>query len=386
MKWRRWVVCEVAKTIDTVCEMAKMVCEMANSHEIDSEQRRTPLLPNRHPQPDFFICDIFDAAPKSDTASMEHPLFTLSTKPDYSIRKYKSGDRTLSIAPSPYGLATVHDRDILIYCISQCMARLNAGKQVQRTLRFNAHDLLKVTNRATNDRGYDLFRAALKRLQGTQIETNITTGNMEIMDGFSFIDSYKTVKETREGRMQAVEITLSDWVFNAIHEKSGDILTISRDYFRLRKPLERRLYELARKMCGHSSKWHLRLETIHHRTGSSSTLKEFRRMMKAIVEDNKKHRHIPDYSFEMDNDLIVIRPRKDFKDTYTEAETPTAIDRVFLKPSTHEVARKFAGGYDLYFLEGAWRDMLHDKGGIPENPDGSFMGFVKWYVQKNGKA
>lgn len=367
-----------------VCEMTKMVGEMTNPDQ--NQQLRSPLLPERHPEPDFFICDIFDSAPKSDTASMEHPLFTLSTKPDYCERRYKNGDKHLSLRPSPDGLATVHDRDILIYCISQCMARLNQNKQVHRTLRFNAHDLLKVTNRQTSKNGYKLFKTALRRLQGTQIETNITTGGKENWEVFSFIDSAKTVKETRDGRMQAIEITLSDWVFNAINEKGGEILTISRDYFRLRKPLERRLYELARKCCGHSSKWHFRVETLHNRTGSTSTLKEFRRMLKGIIEDNQQHQHIPDYTFELDNDLVIIRPRKDFTDTYTEPETPDAIDKVHLKSSTIEVARKFAGGWDIYYLEGAWRDMLHVKGGIPDNPDGSFIGYVKWYVNKNGQA
>ena len=352
----------------------------------DSSTERNPLLPDRHPEPDFFICDIFDAAPKSDTASMEHPLFTLSTKPDHQTREYRNGDKYLRIGPSPLGLATVHDRDVLIYCISQCMARLNKGERVHRTMRFNAHDLLKTTNRATNDRGYDLFRAALKRLQGTQIETNITTGGKEQWEVFSFIESAKTIKESRDGRMQAIEITLSDWVFNAINEKSGEILTISRDYFRLRKPLERRLYELARKCCGQNAKWHFRVETLQERTGSNSTLKEFRRMLKAIIDDNAVHAHIPDYSFELENDLVVIRPRKDFTDIFTEAESPAAIDKIFLKPSTHEVARKFNGGYDVYFLEGEWRAMLQSKKAIPENPDGSFIGYVKWYVGKNGRA
>ena len=367
--------------------MPKLVCEMPNDTVLqETRHARSPLLPERHPEPDFFICDIFDAAPKSDTASMEHPLFTLSTKPDMQAREYRQGDKWIRVSPSDLGLATVHDRDILIYCISQCMARLNAGKEVHRTLRFNAHDLLKVTNRQTSKRGYKLFKEALIRLQSTRIETNITTGGHEQWDMFSFIDSAKTIRETREGRMQALEITLSDWVFNAMREKSGEILTISRDYFRLRKPLERRLYELARKMCGQSSKWHLKLETVHHRTGSSSTLKEFRRMLKAIIDDNREHHHIPDYSFEMTDDLIVIRPRRDFTETYSEPETPDAIDKVTLKSSTFEVARKFAGGYDIYFLEGTWRDFLMRKQAIPDNPDGSFMGFVKKYVEKNGRA
>ena len=118
---------------------------------------RSPLLPDRHPEPDFFVCDIFDAAPKSDTASMINPLFSLSTKPDMIPREYQRGDSWIKLHPSPQGLATVHDRDVLIYCISQCMAAINQGKKIKRTLRFNAHDLLKTTNRATNKKGYELF-------------------------------------------------------------------------------------------------------------------------------------------------------------------------------------------------------------------------------------
>ncbi len=48
-----------------------------------------PLLPIRHPERDFFICDFGEVIPKSDIASMEHPLFTLSTKPDITIRDYE---------------------------------------------------------------------------------------------------------------------------------------------------------------------------------------------------------------------------------------------------------------------------------------------------------
>ncbi|MEP2182825.1 replication initiator protein A, partial [Roseibium sp.] len=45
------------------------------------------LLPDRH-QADFFVCDIFDAIPKDDLATMEHPIFSLSTKPDRRILNY----------------------------------------------------------------------------------------------------------------------------------------------------------------------------------------------------------------------------------------------------------------------------------------------------------
>jgi hypothetical protein len=40
-----------------------------------TKEVRNPLLPDRSEQGDFFVCDIFDAAPKGDMASMAHPIF-----------------------------------------------------------------------------------------------------------------------------------------------------------------------------------------------------------------------------------------------------------------------------------------------------------------------
>lgn len=356
------------------------MCEMTNT---DTEKNRSALLPVRHPQPDFFVCDIFDCAPKSDTASMEHPLFTLSTKPDMQAREYRDKDKWIKLAPSPIGLATVHDRDVLIYCISQCMARLNKGERIEKTMRFQANDLLIVTNRQTSGQGYKLFSEALKRLQGTQIETNITTGNTEQWEVFSFIDKAKTIKETREGRMQELEITLSDWVFNAINEQGGDILTISHDYFRLRKPLERRLYEIARKHCGtKNKKWSFKVQTLYEKTGSKSSLKEFRRMLKSIINNQD---HIPDYSFswEKEKDLINIYPKQKLIDAYTNTPSPSRLDQIRLKTKTYDTAKKLANGFDIYFIEQEWRMMLDRKNSIPEKPDGSYINFLKWYVKEN---
>ena len=197
----------------------------------DNTKDRSPLLPDRMVQGDFFVCDIFDAAPKADMASMEHPIFSISTKPDRRIRRYENGSNFVEITPSVKGLATVHDRDVLIYCISQCIAALNQGQSVSRNIRFTAYDLLSATNRGTDGRGYEQLRAALDRLSGTRIKTNITTGDQEEIDGFGLIDRYRIVRQTRDERMQEVEIELSQWVFNAIKHK--EVLTLHRDYFRL---------------------------------------------------------------------------------------------------------------------------------------------------------
>ena len=198
---------------------------------------------------------------------MEHPIFSISTKPDKRIRRYESGSNFLEVTPSVKGLATVHDRDVLIFCISQIIAALNAGRDVSQTVRFRAFDLLSATNRPAGGESYQRLRDALERLAGTRITTNITTADVEVMDGFGLIDQYRIVRETRDGRMQEVEVRLSDWVFNAIRHK--EVLTLHRDYFRLRKPLERRIYELARKHCGKQRSWKIGLQRLQEKCGSA---------------------------------------------------------------------------------------------------------------------
>ena len=175
----------------------------------ESTKERSPLLPVRH-QPDFFVCDVFDAALKGDSASMEHPIFSLSKKPDMKPRRYENGNNWVEVKPSAKGLATVFDRDILIYCISQLMAALNDGRKISRTLHLRAHDLLIATNRDTSGRGYLQLKESFERLQGTQIETNVITGGKDIWDVFSLVDRARIVKESREGRMQEIEVVLSD--------------------------------------------------------------------------------------------------------------------------------------------------------------------------------
>jgi Replication initiator protein A len=52
-------------------------------------EKRSQLLPDRHPTRDFFIADILDWALKDDRHSMEHPMFSLAKKPDTRIRRYE---------------------------------------------------------------------------------------------------------------------------------------------------------------------------------------------------------------------------------------------------------------------------------------------------------
>ena len=165
----------------------------------------------------------------------------------------RTASAEIEVTPSVKGLPTVHDKDVLIFCVSQLMAAVNAGRPTSPVLHLKAHDLLTATNRETSGDGYRRLREALERLSGTRIVTNIATGGVESTRGFGLIDAWEILRRARGGRMILVTVTLSDWIYRSVLSKS--VLTLSRDYFRLRKPLERRVYEIARKHCGRQTEW-----------------------------------------------------------------------------------------------------------------------------------
>ncbi len=323
------------------------------------------LLPDRHPTADFFVCDVFDAAPKDDLGSMEHPMFSLSTRPDRRILNYEHNGAQVTVTPSVRGLATIHDKDVLIFCISQLMAAVNAGRAVSQVLHLKAHDLLVATNRETSGDGYKRLREAFERLAGTRITTNIVTGEVETTSGFGLIESWEIVRHSRGGRMVSVSVKLSDWLFRAVLSKS--VLTLSRDYFRLRKPLERRIYELARKHCGRQRAWRVSVEVLLKTRGAARSSRVFRKMIRDMIAAN----HLPGYEIaEEEGDIIRFTRRGQVLESYG------AVPR--LAAETLEAARALAPGWDVYALEADWKGYWADTGRQKlANPDKAFLGYVR---------
>ena len=225
----------------------------------------------------------------------------------------------------------------LIYCISQLMAALNAGREISRTLTLRAHDLLVATNRETSGDGYKRLREAFERLAGTRITTNMMTGGQEVTSGFGLIESWQIVRASRGGRMVSVSVVLSEWLFRAVDSKS--VLTLSTDYFRLRKPLERRIYELARKHCGRQKSWRVSVEVLLKKSGSASPRRVFRKMIRDMIKAD----HLPGYEMsEEEGDLIRFSARGSVVE-----------DALHLPPLSNdaiEAARALAPGMDVYVL------------------------------------
>lgn len=277
--------------------LAKRVHSMGLRAKSEKESQAESAGPDGEArQLDLFVADLLDYSLKDDTATMEAPLFSLSTKPDTSVFKWESPDKKkwLTVTPSMHGRATIHDKDLLIYLTSQLVKRMDeaireGSKMPGRRVRFTLHDYLMATQRDTSGRAYELFEASLDRLKGTQLKTNIEMGKLNRRTGFGLIETYELVTEGKDSRLTSVEITLSEWLYQALEHKN--VLTISDQYFGLRKPLEKRLYEIARKHVGKQAEWTIREDNLFEKTGSRASLREFRRMLKAIIEDDS----IPDY-------------------------------------------------------------------------------------------
>lgn len=343
----------------------------------DNTNPLAPLLPDRHPQHDLFICDVADAVLKDVMQHMEHPFYSLSKKPETTVKRYKNGPHWLEITPSVKGLATIYDKDILIYCISQIMAKLKLGEAVSPRVRINSHELLIFTNRGTSGREYQALLDALDRLEGTRIRTNIVSGDEEQIDGFGLIDASSIRrKHGLDGRLLWCEVKLSEWVFNAI--RNEEVLTLHRDYFRLRKPIERRVYEIARKHCGQQRTWRISLSKLLMKTGSQSPEKRFRQMIRLLVQ----HDHLPDYhvAFEEADDMVVFTNRGTMA-------APPSVDRLVaqLKPETYDLARKAAPDWDVRYLEGKWREWTEWMVETPRDADAAFIGFCRKWLEKHGR-
>lgn len=335
----------------------------------DTPKENKNLLPVRHAQA-LFVCDVADAFLKDDMASMEHPFFSLSKKPETAIRRYDNGGKWLEVVPSVKGLATIYDKDILIYCISQLIAKINKGESPSPYVKIVAKDLLVFINRSVGGKDYEALGEALQRLDGTRIRTNVSTGGVNEYEGFGLIENFKLRHSEKTGRILEIAVKLSDWVFRSIEAK--EVLTLHQDYFRLRKPIERRVYEIARKHCGKQESWKISLEALKLKCGSRALMKGFRHDIKELAKGN----HLPDYRVEFDDseDAATFYNRNAIKDSTcaSNSEFPS------LDAETYHDAKIVAPGYDIHYLEREWKKWWDDSGRpVLHSSDKAFISFCR---------
>lgn len=232
---------------------------------------------------------------RGERSLMAFPFFALSKGKWTKTLAYKTDKVSIEIVPTAKGVATIYDKEIVLYIASLMVRKLEAGEEVSQDFYFTAHDLFCVTGNNPSARSYTRLSHALERLQGTQIKTNIETGGEGEEGYFSWLSEarlyYSKSKESSsERRLKAVRVRLCDWLFRAIL-RDRQVLDYAAGYFQL-GPVERRLYEIARSGCV-DGPYELSLDDLRLQLGYQNTLAHFRHVLKATIEADV----IPDYHF-----------------------------------------------------------------------------------------
>jgi plasmid replication initiation protein len=252
-------------------------------------------------QIDLFVESLVAAPLRDDRATMEFPFFALQKRPLLTPIIYQDGNVSIRISPGERGIASIWDKDVLIYLSSLINSKIERGEEVSRTVRIAAYDMLRVTRRHTGKNGYQEIYDALFRLRSTTITTDIQSGGERETRGFGWIDSFRILtKENKAGNrvMQRLEITLNDWTFRAL-VKDRRVLAINPAYFDLTGGLERRLYEIARKHVGRQAEWKVSLLQLAKKCGTMQrNLRRFKFDLKELAELDR----LPDYQLFLIND------------------------------------------------------------------------------------
>ncbi len=351
-------------------------------------------------QVDLFLDQLVDAPIKDEQRLMEFPFFSLQKRPREEQFVYDDGRVKIEINPGAKGIATIWDKDILIYLASLLNERLESGQPVNRTIAFPAYDFLKVTGRGTGKRAYELFLDSLFRLRSTTITTTIESGGHKERRGFGWIETWRVVERTNangEKVMAAVEVTLNDWMFRSIVQDRR-VLTINREYFRLTQGLQRRLYELARKHVGRQPEWWISLDRLYEKCGVRDTTRKFKYRLSKIIEGPG----IPDYNIELlekgtDRVPFNVKPNTvmvRFSNPAPEIGQGTqefhdsAVPVVPNQPlkasgdARHEAHLRFPD-YNIDYLHERWLTWSRKKNLEVKAPDRAFLSFCETYVRKN---
>lgn len=247
------------------------------------------------PQRDLFQLDSpLIGEIRGERSLMAFPFFALAKSAWMKPLAYHHGPVSIEVRPSSNGVATIYDKEIVLYIASLMAAKLEAGDQVAQDFVFTAHDLFTATGSNHSARSYQRLSEALERLQGTQIKTNIEAGGEGEEGFFSWLSEARlhySKTRTGEKRLKAVKVRLCDWLYRAIL-RDRQVLDYAAAYFQL-GPIERRIYEVARATSPDSSDGRLEVDlaTFRLQIGYQNPLANFRAALKQIAGTDT----IPDY-------------------------------------------------------------------------------------------
>ena len=239
---------------------------------------------------DLFLPYIVDLPLRDQREMMERPFFSLAKTKRTKPIEYSSPDGKLwvNVSANPsYGMATIWDADILIYCASMLADIQRRGiNDVPRTLHIMPYDLLRAIGRPTTGRAYELLGQALDRLVATTVKTNIRAENRREAT-FSWLDGWTQLVDERTERSRGMTLELSNWFWEGVLMKGG-VLSIDRAYFDITGGRERWLYKVARKHAGGAGEggFAISMPTLFEKSGAEGEYRRFKFEILKLVERN----------------------------------------------------------------------------------------------------
>ncbi|MBY0307041.1 MAG: replication initiator protein A [Sphingomonas sp.] len=244
---------------------------------------------------------------RGERSVMDYPFFALSKVAVHTPLSFEIDDAKIEIRPSASGIATMYDKEIILYVASLMAQEKRKGGVVGQDFTFKAHDFFRATGKPRPGKSeYQRFTDALERLQGTQIKTNIRTGSQQEKGWFSWLAEataqFRTAKDGQE-RMEAVRVRLCAWLHRAIM-RDGHIYEYDDNYFKL-APVEKRLYEISHSHCD-GEQVEMPIEVFAAKVGSVGTIAQFKRSLKEIDKSGR----IPQYRVTL-AEVLPHEPRFD---------------------------------------------------------------------------
>ncbi|WP_185999210.1 replication initiator protein A [Novosphingobium sp. RL4] len=249
---------------------------------------------------DLFLPYIANLPMRDQREMMERPFFSLAKSKRVKPIDYTSPDGKLWVhvsANPDYGMATIWDADILIYCASMLADMARRGvNDVPRKLHLMPYDLLRAIGRPTTGRAYELLGQALDRLVATTIKTNIRAENRREAT-FSWLDGWTQLVDERTERSRGMTIELSNWFWEGVMMKGG-VLSIDRAYFNITGGRERWLYKVARKHAGGAGEggFAITMPVLFEKSGAEGQYRRFKFEMLKLVEKDE----LPGYTLSVE--------------------------------------------------------------------------------------
>ena len=182
---------------------------------------------------DPFLPYLADLAFRDQREMMERPFFSLAKSKRLKPIDYRSPDGKLWVhvsANPDYGMATIWDADILIYCASVLADMARRGvNDVPRKLHLMPYDLLRAIGRQPSGRAYELLGQALDRLVATTVKTNIRAEVSDVAAAggkrrgatFSWLNGWTQLVDERTERSRGMTLELSNWFVAGSASVSG---------------------------------------------------------------------------------------------------------------------------------------------------------------------